>query len=237
VSSSVPGEGKSFISTNLAISYSLTGQTTVLIESDLRKPNVAKHFDIGKRIGLSNFLSGSATLDEVLFETGIANLWVIPSGPIPPNPAELIMGSSRYKDLVDVLIERFDRVVIDCPPIGLVTDAQLLSPLVDVSLFVCRQNHTPKMAFANLLNPLYESGKFGRMALVFNGLNQQAKGYGYGYGYGYGSYGYGYGYYGDTQKKSHWTKVLLGLLLSPIMAPLMDLKKMSGGGKKNKNVY
>jgi len=174
VSSSVPGEGKSFISTNLAISYSLTGQTTVLIESDLRKPNVAKHFDIGKRIGLSNFLSGSATLDEVLFETGIANLWVIPSGPIPPNPAELIMGSSRYKDLVDALIERFDRVVIDCPPIGLVTDAQLLAPLVDVSLFVCRQNHTPKMAFANLLNPLYESGKFGRMALVFNGLNQLA---------------------------------------------------------------
>jgi hypothetical protein len=90
VSSSVPGEGKSFISTNLAISYSLTGQTTVLIESDLRKPNVAKHFAIGKRIGLSNFLSGNATLEEVMFETGMSNLWVIPSGPIPPNPAELI---------------------------------------------------------------------------------------------------------------------------------------------------
>ncbi|MEY3718047.1 MAG: hypothetical protein RL285_1922, partial [Bacteroidota bacterium] len=92
VSSSIPGEGKSFISTNLAISYSLAGLKTVLIESDLRKPNVAKHFEISKRLGLSNYLSGNNTRAQVTFETGMANLWVIPSGPIPPNPAELITG-------------------------------------------------------------------------------------------------------------------------------------------------
>jgi capsular exopolysaccharide synthesis family protein len=182
VSSSIPGEGKSFISTNLAISYSLAGLKTVLIESDLRKPNVAKHFEISKRLGLSNYLSGNASMAEVTFESGMANLWVIPSGPIPPNPSELITGSTRYGDLLEGLIKDYDRIVIDCPPVGLVTDAQLLCDYVDISLFVCRQDHTPKAALANLLNPLYESGKFWQMGLVFNGLNQQAKGYGYGYG-------------------------------------------------------
>lgn len=225
VSSSIPGEGKSFISTNLAITYSLTGKTTVLIESDLRKPNVSEHFKVSRRIGLSNYLSGSVDIDGILQETGIPNLYIIPSGPLPPNPVELIIGTSKYKDLVDTLIARFDRVVIDCPPIGLVTDAQLLSHMVDLSLFVCRQNHTPKDAFANLLNPLNALGKFGRMALVFNGLTTGANGLGNGNGYGYG-YGYPYLYYGEeTTEKRHWFLKFMGTLLMPITGPMKMVKR------------
>jgi tyrosine-protein kinase Etk/Wzc len=237
VSSSIPGEGKSFMASNIAIGYALAGKRTVLIESDLRKPNVAKHFKIARRTGLSVFLTGNAEQNDVIFSTEYENLFVIPSGPIPPNPVELIL-NGRYEKLIKQLGIDFDNVVIDCPPIGLVTDAQVIGQWVDAAIFVVRHQHTPKQAVENLIEKLRVDGKFKQMALVFNGLQggisgygygySYGKRYGYGYGYGYGSYGYGgsayggsygYGYYGSEKKKSrNPLKLAYNVFVVPFMA-------------------
>jgi capsular exopolysaccharide synthesis family protein len=173
VSSSIPSEGKSFVSTNIAISYALTGQKTVLIESDLRKPNIAKHFDISKRIGLSTYLNGNSTLEDIVIPTHIDNLYVIAAGPIPPNPVELMM-NGKYQHLIEQLGELYYHVVIDCPPIGLVTDAEILGKWVDACVFIVRHQHTPKQAISNLLDRLYKGDKFNRMAIVmFEGRYQR----------------------------------------------------------------
>jgi tyrosine-protein kinase Etk/Wzc len=237
VSSSIPGEGKSFMASNIAIGYALAGKRTVLIESDLRKPNVAKHFKIARRTGLSVFLTGNAQQNDVIFSTEYENLFVIPSGPIPPNPVELIL-NGRYEKLIAQLGIDFDIVVIDCPPIGLVTDAQVIGQWVDAAIFVVRHQHTPKQAVENLIEKLRVDGKFKQMGLVFNGLQggisgygygySYGKRYGYGYGYGYGSYGYGgrayggsygYGYYGSEKKKSrNPLKLAYDVVVVPFLA-------------------
>jgi tyrosine-protein kinase Etk/Wzc len=233
VSSSIPGEGKSFMASNIAIGYALAGKRTVLIESDLRKPNVAKHFKIARRTGLSVYLTGNAEQNDVIFSTEYENLFVIPSGPIPPNPVELIL-NGRYEKLIQQLGIDFDNVVIDCPPIGLVTDAQVIGQWVDAAIFVVRHQHTPKQAVENLIEKLRADGKFKQMGLVFNGLQGGISGYGYGYsygkrygyGYGYGSYGYGgssygygYGYYGSEKKNSrNPLKLAYNLVVVPFLA-------------------
>ncbi len=235
VSSSIPGEGKSFMASNIAIGYALAGKRTVLIESDLRKPNVAKHFKIARRTGLSVFLTGNAELNDVIFSTEYENLFVIPSGPIPPNPVELIL-NGRYENLIQQLGVEYDIVVIDCPPVGLVTDAQVIGQWVDAAIFVVRHQHTPKQAVENLIEKLRADGKFKQMGIVFNGLQggisgygygySYGKRYGYGYGYGYGSYGYGgssygygYGYYGSEKKKSrNPLKLAYNLVVVPFLA-------------------
>jgi len=232
VSSSIPGEGKSFMASNIAIGYALAGKRTVLIESDLRKPNVAKHFKIARRTGLSVFLTGNAEQNDVIFSTEYENLFVIPSGPIPPNPVELIL-NGRYEKLIEQLGIDFDNVVIDCPPIGLVTDAQVIGQWVDAAIFVVRHQHTPKQAIENLIEKLRADGKFKQMGLVFNGIQGGISGYGYGYsygkrygygtGYGYGSYGYGgssygYGYYGSEKKQS---RNILQLAYNLVVVPFM----------------
>jgi len=198
VSSSIPGEGKSFLSSNIALAYAMAGKRTILIESDLRKPNIAKHFDIKNRAGLSSYLSGNYVKDDLIVPTEFENLFIIPSGPIPPDPVELIM-NGRYQSLIEELGNEYDHIVIDCPPIGLVTDAQVIGHWVDAAIFVVRHNYTPKVALEELVEKLREDKKFKQMAIVFNGIKGGISGYGYGYGgygYGYGGYGYGYGGYG-----------------------------------------
>lgn len=235
ISSSIPGEGKSFLASNIAIGYALTGKRTILIESDLRKPNVAKHFKISRRVGLSVFLSGNAEQDEVIFTTEFENLFVIPAGPIPPNPVELIL-NGRYEKLIEQLGKDFDHIIIDCPPIGLVTDAQVIGQWVDAAIFVVRHQHTPKTAVENLIEKLRVDGKFKQMGIVFNGLQSGISGYGYGYSYGkrygygygysYGGYGYGgsayggsYGYYGSENRKSRSPlKLVYNVLVVPFLA-------------------
>lgn len=233
LSSSIPGEGKSFMSTNIAIGYAMAGKRTVLIESDLRKPNVAKHFKIARRTGLSVYLTGNVAKDDVIFPTEFDNLFVIPSGPIPPNPVELIM-NGRYEKLLEELGAEYDHVIIDCPPIGLVTDAQVIGQWVDAAIFVVRHQYTPKLAVEQLIERLREDNKFKQMALVFNGLKggisgygygySYGKRYGYGYGYGYGGYGYGnsgdgYGYYGSEKKNSRSPLMMLyNLVVAPFRA-------------------
>jgi capsular exopolysaccharide synthesis family protein len=205
VTSSIPGEGKSFISTNLAISLTLTGKKVALMELDLRKPKVSKLFNIKRDKGISNYLSGAAAFEEIIQTSSFKNLYIVPSGPIPPNPTELLL-LPAFSELMQELKIHFDIIIVDTPPIGLVSDAQILATHSDASIYVARHDHTPK-SYISLIRSLYEGHKYPNMSVVFNGVKRRGMKYGKGYGYGNG-YGnnqnYGSGYYLDdeTYKKS-----------------------------------
>ncbi len=228
VSSSLPGEGKSFIATNIALSMALSGKKTLLIESDMRKPGVAKYFKINSRQGLSMHLVGKLALTEVLFQTEFENLTIMPAGPIPPNPVELIM-NGRYEQMLQELSETFDQIIIDCPPVGLVTDAKVIGNWVDATVLIVRQQHTPRESVSMILESLNQQKVLQNAGIVYNGLKGGISGYGYGYYYGYGGYGYGYGYgsytysygygyYGDTQNKRTPLKFIYNVLVVPFFA-------------------
>lgn len=213
LSSSVPGEGKSFLSVNLGISYSLTGSRVLLIGGDMRKPVLHKPFGISVRKGLSSYLSGAEVLENVIFKTDFDNLSVMPSGVVPPNPSELLE-SRIFKEMLEALEKQFDVIIIDSPPLGLVSDAEILAQYCDMHLFVVRYGVTQKAAVEEVLETARISGVFKNMGIIFNGIKQKGIGkygyYGYNYNYGYG-YG-GYGYYGGRKKTgySYFIKKLLG---------------------------
>lgn len=218
VTSVIPGEGKTFVATNLAMSMALLGKKVILLGLDIRKPRLVKLFDLqGKNKGLTNYLMSDGEdlglLDQQIFR-GILNpnLDVLPAGIIPPNPAELIARPQLAKAVAH-LRKEYDFVIIDTPPVGLVTDTFDIAPLADASLIVCRSEYSPKGNF-ELINNINAQGKMPKMNLVINAVNLARKKYGYYYGYGkygrygrygghYGHYGhYGtYGHYGDTDKK------------------------------------
>ena len=191
--------GKTFNSINVASIYALYGKKTVLLGFDMRKPKLFKEFGLNNNIGLSSFLSNKESFDSIIQSTSaIPSLDIITSGPIPPNPAELI-ASDKCQELFDLLKERYDYIIIDTPPVGLVTDAFLLMKFSDVNLFIVRQGVTNKNIFGSIIKDLEKRNL--NISLVINGI-QTNKGYGYGYGkkygYGYGyAYGYGYGRYGS----------------------------------------
>lgn len=204
--SSIPKEGKSFVAINAAISLSLTGDRVVLLEFDMRKPKISKPLGIAPDPGLSNYLVGTATVEQVVKpHATIKNLFVIPSGPIPPNPAEL-MTNEKLNDLFNYLKQHFDYVLIDSPPIAAVTDAKILSPFADAVIYIIRHNYT-NYVFLNLLYDVYQKKSLTNINIVFNGIkNKKILGYGYsGYGYGYGyGYNYGYGYTVEDSKKNNF---------------------------------
>ncbi|WP_334329716.1 CpsD/CapB family tyrosine-protein kinase [Companilactobacillus sp. HBUAS59699] len=136
--SSAPSEGKSTVSNNFAVTCADQGSKVVLIDSDLRRPTIHKTFGIDNRIGLSNYLLGTAKVDEILQPALVRNLSIIPSGPIPPNPSELL-GSNRLKQLLKELEERFDILILDAPPVNTVTDTQVLASVVDGVVMVVPQ--------------------------------------------------------------------------------------------------
>ena len=192
--------GKTFNAINVASIYALYGKKTVLLGFDLRKPKLYKEFGLNNNIGLSSFLSNKEPFDNIIQSTSaIPSLDIITSGPIPPNPAELI-ASEKCDELFQLLRERYDYIIIDTPPVGLVTDAFLLMKHSDVNLFIVRQGVTNKNIFGTIIKDMETRGL--KMSIVLNGI-QTNKGYGYGYGkkygYGYGyAYGYGYGRYGSS---------------------------------------
>jgi tyrosine-protein kinase Etk/Wzc len=192
VTSSISGEGKSFIALNLAMSFTLTGKKVGLMEMDLRKPKLSKYLGINRDPGITSYLIGKASIDEIIKETKYPNLFVVSAGPIPPNPTELIL-SKKFGEMIALLKDRFDYIIIDSAPIGPVTDSQLISGYANSTLYVVRHAHTPKV-FLRMIDDLYKQEKFKNMALIFNGLKPRGAGVFGGYGYGYGSYGYGYGY-------------------------------------------
>lgn len=203
VTGDIQGIGKTFNSLNIASIYALYGKKTVLLGFDMRKPKLYQEFGLSNNVGLSSYLSNKDAFESIIQPSNkIPNLDVITSGPIPPNPAELI-ASEKCSELFTKLKETYDYIIIDTPPLGLVTDAFLLMRHSDVNLFIVRQGQTNKNIFGSIIKDIEDRGLDA--SIVINGI-ETGKGYGYGYGrykygYGYGGYGYGgygkYGAYGD----------------------------------------
>ncbi|MDF1561360.1 MAG: polysaccharide biosynthesis tyrosine autokinase, partial [Bacteroidales bacterium] len=191
VSSPVSGEGKTFVSVNLATIISMMNKKVLIVGLDLRKPRVHAILRSGNGHGMSEYLSGGATFEEVTEPTEIDNLWFAPSGPVPPNPAELI-GSPKMAEFIAQARGQFDAVIIDTPPVGIVTDALLLSQLANVTLFVVRQRYTTRGS-VQLLDEIYRKGEMSNVAILVNDISASGY-YGYGLRYGY-SLGYGNRYY------------------------------------------
>jgi len=189
VTSSVSGEGKTFTSINLATIFAMSGKRTLLVGLDLRKPKIFDDFDIENNIGVSNYLVKDVTLNEIIKSSGIENLDLALSGPVPPNPSELILGN-RASEMIEILRDSYDYIILDTPPLGLVADAMEISKHADASLYVVRQGYTKK-GMLDIVNDKYIKQELNNVSLLFNYFNDK-RGIGYGYGYGYGAYGNGY---------------------------------------------
>jgi tyrosine-protein kinase Etk/Wzc len=189
VTSSFSGEGKSFISTNVGAVMALAGKKTIILEFDIRKPKVLAQLNIPRRHGLTNFLLGKTAIEDLPISVeGVPNLYVLPCGPIPPNPAEMLL-DTRINDLFDWLRNNFDAVIMDTAPVGMVSDALTLSRFADATLYIVRQGHTFKNQIA-MIDEFSTTGKLPKMSIILNDVKVKA---GYGYS-GYGHYGYGRAY-------------------------------------------
>jgi len=205
ITSSISGEGKTFCSINIATVFALSEKKTVIIGLDLRKPRLADEFNLKNQIGVVNYLIKQNSLAEIINPTQIPNLDVILSGPIPPNPSELIL-SDAMRDLILELKQQYDYIILDTPPVGLVSDALELAQFADVTLYIVRQNYTKK-DMITLLNTRVQRGELANASIILNGYENKAKyGTAYGYGYGYGAYSNGYHDEGD--KTSFWQEIL-----------------------------
>lgn len=211
VTSTISGEGKTFCSLNLASIIAMTDKKTLLIGMDLRKPKIHKHFGLENNIGLSSYLIGKNSVEDIINPTDIEGLSVIISGPIPPNPARLLE-TKALTELVNYARENFDYIIVDTPPVALVSDALLFSRFSDVNLFVIRQNYS-NTDVLDLVNDLNKKPNIPEFNILINdvkvpGYYGKRYGYGHGYGYGYG-YGYGQGYYDDDEPElSLFEKIL-----------------------------
>ena len=187
VTSSLSGEGKSFVATNLALSLALTDKKVVLLELDLANPSLSTKLNVNYKEGVSNYLWGECEPEHIIKRTvANENLFFIPSGPLPENPSELLM-SDKLKELMAYLEEAFDIIIIDSAPATLLSDAYVLSPLCDVTLYVVKHKFTPK-TYLERLDEENSANQLNNMRIVFNGIQSRGftkNGYGYGYGYGY----------------------------------------------------
>ena len=210
VTSTVSGEGKSFISSNLAISLSLLGKRVVIVGLDIRKPGLNKVFNIPrKEQGITQYLSNPEKnlMDFVQPSDVSKNLYILPGGTVPPNPTELLARDGLDK-AIETLKKNFDYVILDTAPAGMVTDTLLVGRVADLSVYVCRADYSRKAEFT-LINELAADNKLPNICTIINGLDLKKKKYGYYYGYGkYGKYygygkryGYGYGYGEHTVKE------------------------------------
>lgn len=211
VTSTVSGEGKSFISANLAISLSLLGKKVVIVGLDIRKPGLNKVFRLStKEKGITLYLANPETdLMSLVQPSDInQNLYILPGGTVPPNPTELLARDGLDK-AIEILKKSFDYVVLDTAPVGMLTDTLLIGRVADLSVYVCRADYTHKVEYT-LINELAEEKKLPNLCTVINGVDLKRRKYGYYYGYGkYGKYygygkryGYGYGYGQEKGAKS-----------------------------------
>lgn len=183
ISSSMPGEGKTFAAINLASAYSLMGKKTLLIGLDLRRPTLSKSFELGDEIGLTNFLIGKNGLDDVIHKTDFENLHIIPSGPIPPNPGEL-SSSDKTTELITNLRNRYEFIVVDSSPIGVVSDIYPVAAISDAVLIIVRHGHTKKNILSATLSELQGNGIRG-LSLLVNDVRSKGNNYRYAYKYKY----------------------------------------------------
>lgn len=225
--SSFSGEGKSYVTTNMGAVLALAGKRTVILEFDIRKPKVLSGLGITKGPGITNYLIGKVTnLNDVIKPVPEhENLFVMGCGPIPPNPAELLL-DKRMDELFDWLKENFDIVLVDTAPVGMVSDAMTLSKYADSTLYLVRQGHTFKKQIA-LIDEFYKEEKLPKLSIIINDVKVKP---GYGY-YGYGRYGYGYGYgYGsyyeeETPPQNFFEKIIT----------FLDIRRFFGKSKRKKN--
>ena len=210
VTSTVSGEGKSFISANLAISLSLLGKKVIIVGLDIRKLGLNKVFNIPrKEVGITQYLANpEKNLMDLVQPSDVSkNLYILPGGTVPPNPTELLARDGLDK-AIETLKKSFDYVILDTAPVGMVTDTLLIGRVADLSVYVCRADYTHKNEYT-LINELAENNKLPKLCTVINGLDLKRRKYGYYYGYGkYGKYygygkryGYGYGYGEQTHDK------------------------------------
>lgn len=216
VTSSVAGEGKTFVSINLASAMALSGKKTCILGIDLRKPKLAEYMEVSNRRGLSSFLIDKCGLETIILPTSYENLFVIPSGPVPPNPSELLL-KDKMKDLMVNLEREFDIIIMDSPPIGLVSEAMDLLRFSDVNLYIVRHDFTHRNHLL-MINDLYTNDQISNFYAVFNGVKNGGDiydfaGYNYGYGYNYSymnkSHYNGNYYEEETEHSSGWLKKMI----------------------------
>lgn len=189
VTSSIAGEGKSFVSSNLGVALAASGRRTLILEFDLRKPNISKNFNLSKGLGLTDYLVGKATPEQIIKPSEHLNLSVISAGSLIENPSELLE-QTKIDELITTLRGQYDDILIDTPPIFLITDAMLLSRLADATLYIIRQNYSYKKHL-NFIRKVFNEHKLPQVQIVFNAIQKR------------GEYRYGYEYYSTitTQKR------------------------------------
>jgi capsular exopolysaccharide synthesis family protein len=200
ITSSISGEGKTFTSINLASVISLSGKKTLIVGADLRKPKLYDDFNLSNDMGLSSYLAEMADFDSIVKQTAFAGLDLISGGPVPPNPSELLL-TAKMRDFLTEAKRRYDFVIIDTPPLAIISDAFSFVDYSDHVIFVIRQNYTP-IGLLRTLQETYQAGKLKNVSIVLNDISVSGPGYGYGYGYGYGTdtskKKNGYGYYSQS---------------------------------------
>lgn len=213
ITSGSPQEGKSLISANIAMAFAQANKKVALISCDLRRPSLHKIFHISNDNGLSNYLAGYSTMDEILHDVGIENITLIPSGPIPPNPSELL-GSKKMESLINELENIFDFIIIDTAPVLVVTDCAVLAKFADGVLFVAKVNHTKKEDAKTIYTSLQATG-VKQIGVVLNGIS-------YSETYPYRGYG-GYVYSEDKGEKTPFFKKARRKVFAIIAIPGLPL--------------
>lgn len=232
VTSTISGEGKTFITINLAGVIAFSEKKVIVLDLDLRKPKIHHGFGVENKRGVSTILMGMNSEEECIQHSTVEYLDFLTAGPVPPNPSELML-NKRMEQMLDYLKSNYDYVLIDNPPIGLVTDGMRNMLLADYPIYVFKANHSKRIFVQNVDRLIKESG-LKKLAIVLNAVEPQYSGYNYGkglsygpgygsgYGYGYGyAYGYGYGYYDDDhlhpQKKKFWLDRISDFVLKKIL--------------------
>lgn len=212
VTSSLSGEGKTFIAANIAMSFALTGKKTLVMGMDIRRPVLAHKFNLSNRFGLTTYLCGQTdNVGSLIIPSGVNdNLWVLPAGPVPPNPNELLL-SEQLDACIEKLRGEYDYIIIDSAPIGLVSDSLIAARISDIQLYVVRANYSTRRCM-KMMNTAIESGRFASPYLILNGVDIRSNAYRYRRYGSYGAYGakkgYGYGGYAETPLPSSRFKKL-----------------------------
>lgn len=199
ITSPAPGDGKTTSASNIAIAMAQAGQRVLLLDADFRRPTMHKIFEITPDAGLSSVMSGLAPLEKAIYRTEVENLHLLPCGPIPRNPSEILNGQA-FADLLEGLERKYDHIVIDSPPVAPVTDARILGALCDETILVLRAEKSTRRVSEHARASLVSVGA-NILGVIVNDVPRNRKGYRYysGYGYGYRYYRYGYGYGSDNK--------------------------------------
>jgi capsular exopolysaccharide synthesis family protein len=216
VTSTFSGEGKSFVSTNMGAVMALSGKKTVIMEFDIRKPKIVSGLDLKRKMGITNYIIGKASFKELIVKVeGIDDLYVIPCGPIPPNPAELLL-DSKMDELMKEVLDNFEVVIMDTAPVGLVSDATNLAKYANTSIYIVRQGYTFRKQLG-MIEEIYHNRQLPSLCTVLNDIKADGGYYGgyysgaygyYGNAYGHGSSGYFEDERGNRKKKGFFSRTI-----------------------------